>query len=123
MAVEYHNVTLSGGTATVTFGQAFSYAPICVCTDTAGTAAAAKGILGWHAGHRFCAACGAVAQVKVLATVVVFVPAVWLTVPWARARPLATISVDSVVDAVVSVSASLLSAIQLSPFAPRPLVP
>ena len=27
--------------------------------DEAGAAAAAKGILGWHATHRFCAACGA----------------------------------------------------------------
>ena len=27
--------------------------------DEAGTAAAAKGVLGWHATHRFCAVCGA----------------------------------------------------------------
>ena len=30
-----------------------------LAADEAGTAAAAKGILGWHAAHRFCANCGA----------------------------------------------------------------
>jgi NAD+ diphosphatase len=30
-----------------------------LAADEAGTAAAAKGILGWHATHRFCAMCGA----------------------------------------------------------------
>ena len=30
-----------------------------LAADEAGTAAAAKGILGWHATHRFCANCGA----------------------------------------------------------------
>ncbi|MFO1208559.1 MAG: NAD(+) diphosphatase [Amaricoccus sp.] len=31
--------------------------------EEAGTAAAAKGILGWHASHRFCANCGAPSEV------------------------------------------------------------
>lgn len=41
LAIESGIVTLSGGTATFTFAEAFSYAPICVCNDTATTAAAA----------------------------------------------------------------------------------
>jgi len=48
--------------------------------------------------------------VKVFCTVVVLVPAVCATVPCARLRPLAAISVDSVVLAVVSVSVSFDSA-------------
>lgn len=42
LGIESGVVTLSGGTATFTFAEAFSYAPLCVCNDTATTAAAAS---------------------------------------------------------------------------------
>ena len=39
-AIETAVVTLSGGTATYTFQTAFAFAPVCVCSDTAGSALA-----------------------------------------------------------------------------------
>lgn len=42
LAIETNTVTLSSGTATYTFGTAFSGVPTCICTDTATTAAAAN---------------------------------------------------------------------------------
>lgn len=39
-AIETNTVTLSSGTLTYTFGTAFGGIPICVCSDTASTAAA-----------------------------------------------------------------------------------
>ncbi len=38
--IEYNQVALSSGTVTVTFAHAFSATPMCVCSDTASSAAA-----------------------------------------------------------------------------------
>ncbi len=41
-AIEHNTVTLAAGTFTYTFAQPFTGVPVCVCSDTAATAAAAS---------------------------------------------------------------------------------